>query len=308
MATAREMGAVSLGIEADDSDFKRVSARTTRSIQEQGKEFRRLNLRLKATNTGFRALQSSMRGLGRLSRVAALGAGGLVAAFALVANRSKAAVTALGNTASESLTLADTLGISTENLEALTAAMGDAGVTSNQTASGLRAFARNLNTAASGANIQSEALARIGLEARDLLSLGIDEAFFRFTEALNLTTTGSERLAVAQELLGGRGAALVGAVDGNVTAFRRLRDELQANEVLSNEQLRDIAALNDSYQQFSRSLDRDVNRSIIRGAEGWDRWARAAQVVQKSIRAFTLGPLGQFFGRIASILLSLIHI
>lgn len=105
--------------------------------------------------------------------------------------------------------LADSLGITTENLVGLQYAADLSGVSSEELASGLTKMLKVVGEAGTGAKSAVEALDRIGLSAEMLKGQSPDQVFATIADRLNGITDPAERAAATMEIFGKGGRGLI---------------------------------------------------------------------------------------------------
>jgi hypothetical protein len=107
---------------------------------------------------------------------------------------------------------ADAIGIGVNELKALEKAAAAAGVSADQVEAGFKRLGNNLTTAfMDGGSAAARSLALVGLNARDLLNLPVDQQMTKIAEAISKIESPAIRSAVAMDLLGKGGDRLVQA-------------------------------------------------------------------------------------------------
>jgi hypothetical protein len=201
----------------------------------------------RAKNTA-NGLQLSLSSLGKLSLAAGV-----------------AAVTSLGMalaaSARESINLADdmykasqSLGIGTEELSRLRYAAELSGLTFEQLQANLGKFNRSLYSAAQGEGAAAGALERLGISATDAQGnlKGTTEVLTEIAEAFKGMPDGVEKSALAMEIFGRSGAAMIPFLNMGADGIRELTAEADRfGVVISEETGRDAEAFNDNLARLS---------------------------------------------------------
>lgn len=162
---------------------------------------------IKAFDQTQKALRGIQAAFGKLSKVffnfktalvAAVGAGGL----GLLVSNSLKATNALAKTASK-------IGTTTEALSALQYAGQLTGVEVNTMNMALQRFTRRASEAAVGTGEAKGAIRELGIDARQLVRLPLDERMLVLADAFENVQSEADRLRLAFKLFDSEGAALV---------------------------------------------------------------------------------------------------
>lgn len=100
------------------------------------------------------------------------------------------------------LDLADQLGITTESLSAMKQAFDESGTSAEQVSGALGIMQRNLFSAASGTGAQADAIAALGLNINDLLSMAPDEQFAQIASAIAGIENPTAKAGLATQIFG----------------------------------------------------------------------------------------------------------
>lgn len=142
----------------------------------------------------------------RTTRAAAL-------ALSSAAGAAAAALTALtkaGFTSIDTLAkTADNLGVTTEAYASLSHAANLAGVSQTALDSSFKRMARSISDASDGLSTAERSLAALGLSSEELLQLSPEKQFSAIADALNSVDNATRRAALAQQVFGRSGTALL---------------------------------------------------------------------------------------------------
>lgn len=273
-----------------------------------------LQTKLTIDNKEFkRGLQESANATESFSRKAKLG---FAAAGAIIAGGLVAAVSALSSVMSQAeervSKLVDTstrLGVGIPQLQRLQYAAQQSGIGIDSINSALGKLSRNIGSAVSGNKQAAESFARIGLNAQQLVNMGVDQQYIAISEAIKSLKTPAEQAAAAVAIFGRGGlqqlSLLKDNVSGLVDEFKGLGIELTSNQAKSLEAYGDSASkLGTVWEGFKNQLaaalagpfkhvlDWIIESSIKMGGLG-----SVAQYVAKAILSTASNLIG-FFGAI----------
>lgn len=161
--------------------------------------------------------------------------------------------------------LAQVTGIGTEKLSVLKVAAEETGVSMDEMNAGLRRFATamgNLQTGSGGGKIAAD-LKAIGLSAKDLQGLPLDQQLQKVVDAMAKYADGTNKMAVANALFGRSGSELLplfsALADGGMARFTE--EARAAGQVISEEDGQaairfeaQLSSLKGSLEGLTRSL------------------------------------------------------
>jgi hypothetical protein len=185
-----------------------------------------VNITIKAfdkTKKGFGSVASGIKkvtGAVFSMRTALVGAAGL-AGFGLLVKSSLSATDSLAKTASK-------IGTTTEALSALRYAADITGVATTTMDMALQRFTRRTAEAAKGTGEAKGALQRLGISARELVNMPLDQRMLVLADAFSKQTNESEKLALAFKLFDSEGAALVNTLSLGREGLTKLLGEAKA--------------------------------------------------------------------------------
>ena len=152
---------------------------------------------LKTIGSGLRTLTKPLLNM-KTALVGLLGAGGIT----LLVRQSLLATDALSKTASK-------IGTTTDALSALQYAGKLTGVEVNTMNMALQRFSRRASEAANGTGEAKGAIRELGIDARDLVKLPLDERMLVLADAFQGVKSESDKLRIAFKLFDSEGASLV---------------------------------------------------------------------------------------------------
>ncbi len=164
---------------------------------------------------GLKSLTSSVFSL-RTALIAAAGVGG----FAFLTKRSMNATDQLAKTASK-------IGATTEALSGLRYAADLTGVSTQTMDMAMQRFARRTAEAAQGTGEAKGAIKELGIDAKELVQLPLDERMVVLADAFQGVSTESDKLRLAFKLFDSEGAALVNTLGLGGDGLRELLNEAE---------------------------------------------------------------------------------
>lgn len=204
-----------------------------------GRAFREVNSSLGRMGSSVTRVAGSLRGM-----VGILGAG----LFARGAKGSLEFADKIGK-------LNSRLGASTEFLSEMRFAAEQTGVTFETFTMGLQRMQRRVAEAAQGTGEAKNALIELGINAKKLVGLSLEDQFDVIAEALSEVGSESDQVRLAMKLFDSEGVALLQTMEGGAEAVRALRDEAKGLGVsLSKDATDGAAEANDAINRISTSL------------------------------------------------------
>jgi len=219
-----------------------------------------VSIRIKAFDQTQRALRGIQAAFGRLSKVffsfktALVGAVGAAGIGLLISNSLKA-TDALAKTASK-------IGTTTEALSALQFAGQLTGVEVNTMNMALQRFTRRASEAAVGTGEAKGAIRELGIDARQLVRLPLDERMLVLADAFENVKSESDRLRLAFKLFDSEGAALVNTLSqGRAGLSEMLGEARSLGIVMSSNAAEGVEDANDALLRLG-SLFTGVTRQV----------------------------------------------
>lgn len=200
---------------------------------------------------------------GAKTEKAAESASGAIGKIAVAAGAATTAALAFGtamlrsgiNAADAAGETAKKLGVTTEFLTAMQYAASLSSVSTEQLNGALASMVRNLSKAADNAGPAKKAIKELGLDAKELETLGPEQAILRIADALDRVPSAMDRARIAGDVFGKANTAVVNVLEGGSKAVGDLIKE--ANDlgvVIDGKAARSADAFNDSLTRMSASL------------------------------------------------------
>lgn len=190
------------------------------------------NIRLRAKNeTGaaFKKLENDLNAMqGQLRTVT-----NTVLTLAGIGGFGAAIKSAL-DTADATAKMSDRLGIATEKMTGLKYAADLSGVSTETLNTALRGMTNAVDAANQGTAQQAIALRNLGLSAKDLINIPVDQQFERITEALAKMSNVTQRNAIAMDIFGGRATEVLQMIGDGTEGIRTAQKEAEAFGVALN--------------------------------------------------------------------------
>ena len=151
---------------------------------------------------------------------------------------------------------ADRIGISIQALAGLQMAAELTGVANSQLNLGLQRMTRRVAEAAQGTGEAVKALAELGLSARELNSLTVDQQFNKIAGAMNQVKGQSDRVRLAMKLFDSEGVALVNTLKLGEKGLNDIAEETKRfGNAISRVDAAKIEAVHDEFTRMGAALD-----------------------------------------------------
>ena len=210
------------------------------------------------TKKGFGSVASGLKkvtGAVFSMRTALVGVAG-AAGFGLLVKSSLSATDSLAKTASK-------IGTTTEALSALRYAADITGVATTTMDMALQRFTRRTAEAAKGTGEAKGALQTLGISARELVNMPLDQRMLVLADAFSKQTNESEKLALAFKLFDSEGAALVNTLGLGREGLTELLGEARAlGVVMSSDAAQGVEDANDALTKL-KSLFKGVTDQTV---------------------------------------------
>ena len=216
---------------------------------------------IKAFDQTQKALRGIKAAFGKLSKVffnfktalvAAVGAGGL----GLLISNSLKATDALAKTAGK-------IGTTTEALSALQYAGQLTGVEVNTMNMALQRFTRRASEAAVGTGEAKGAIRELGIDARDLVQLPLDQRMLVLADAFDGVKSETDKLRLAFKLFDSEGAALVNTLGLGRNGLSELLGEARAlGAVMSSEAAAGVEDANDEFLKLNTIFKGIIDQTV----------------------------------------------
>lgn len=157
---------------------------------------------------------------------------------------------------------ADRLGTTPEIFDALSKSAKSAGVDAGTLESSLSRMQALLSDAAAGGKETSAALASIGLDAKKLIDLSLDDQLAAIADGLASVGNAADRTAAARKIFGKGGAALLPLLQGGGSGLRSTMDQFR--DPALNEAAKNAGRLNDALDLVKMTVKSTV-ASVVFG-------------------------------------------
>jgi hypothetical protein len=203
----------------------------------------------------------------------------------------------------ELITTAERLGLATQALQQWQYVANLADVDAGELSAGFRILQRNIIGATEGGEEQTKAFQKLGLSMADLKGADLDAVLTKAADGFAKLENPIQRTALAQQIFGRGGAALVPLLSKGSAGVQELKDEFIAlGGGLNNETLAAANAADDAFKRLRlgmRSLTANAVTPFINGAirvATWlkdvivrfKQWERGTAIVKAAIIALTI--------------------
>ena len=196
---------------------------------------------LARANTGMRTLQTQTQRTGRAAKKASLAFAGIgTAILAQGLQQARKAVAFLTTDFAASTDMAAkqarALGLTIGSLQRLTFASKIAGASQKDVTTGLRVLAKRLRDARLGLSTAKKAFAEVGISAKSLKGQRLDVVFKRLANRFKGIADPAQKAALAQELFGRGGLALINTLNLGSAGIGKLGDRAQRLGIVMSQQ------------------------------------------------------------------------
>ncbi|MET4696943.1 phage tail tape measure C-terminal domain-containing protein [Endozoicomonas lisbonensis] len=228
---------------ADDSRYQQA---ITRAIDANNRYSRSTRQTSENTKKDFDLVSQS----GEVLKSTMIGVGGAIAgAFAVSSIQSYISVTmeAMDQTGK----FAGRIGISTDALQGLRYAAGQAGVGMRDLDTSLQRMTRRVSEVADGTGVAQSALEELGLSATELNKLSPDQQLRAIAEAMRGVTSENDRLRLSVKLFDQGGAGMVNLLAEGSEGLQAMEDRARrVGRVLDAELIANVQDANDAIDDF----------------------------------------------------------
>ena len=217
-----------------------------------------LNITIRAFDKTSKALSTATAGLRKVggavlsAKTAIVGLVG-AAGFGALIKQGLAAGDSLAKTA-------DKIGVTTEALAGMRHAAELTGVSTETMDMALQRFTRRASEAAIGTGEAKGALKELGINAKELAKLPLDEQMEIVADAMGGLETQADRVRIAMKLFDSEGVALVNTLGGGSAALREMIDEAETLGItLDRVETAQIEAANDAFTRAKGVITGLVN-------------------------------------------------
>ena len=181
------------------------------------------------TKKAFGSVKSGLVGIGKVAVSTVAKVAKIGAAFAAAAGASAIALTKMSMSAIDNLSkTASKIGVTTEALVGLQHAAELTGVSTDTMNMALQRLTRRVSEAAEGTGEAVGALRELGLDAREMENLPLDEQMNRIADAMLDVESQSDKVRLAMKLFDSEGVALVNTMKNGSAGLKEFAKETQA--------------------------------------------------------------------------------
>ena len=228
MAGSKRIGGIRFGVSMDTAGIKKGAKKGETAIQG-------FTRRIK----GFSA--TTVKSFGVMGTAAA-------GAFGVMVKSQFSAVDSLAKTA-------DKIGATTEALAGMRHAAELTGVQSNTLDMALQRMTRRLSEAGRGTGEAKDAIAELGLNAKTLAGLSVDQQFSRVADAMNKVANQGDRVRLGFKIFDSEGVALVNTLKlGSKGLFEAAREADRLGLSISRVDAAKIEAANDAVTRMKSAF------------------------------------------------------
>jgi hypothetical protein len=248
------IGALRVSLSADTASFEQGMARARRSAATNAT----------AIQKSFGALKASVAGF-----ASALTVGALVAA-------GKASL----EYASHLGELADTLGLTTKDLQTFSFAAGQVGISQEELETGIQKLTISMGKAQLGSKAQADAFKAIGISIDELKGKNAGDVFRLIADRLEKVSDRSQRAAIEVALFGKAGAKLDNLLSGSQGRLNELSDAAERlGIVLSDDQIQKADQTADKIRALQTVLKAQIAGAVADNADSILALAHALSVL-----------------------------
>lgn len=240
----------------------------------------KLNTGLRAASAKLKAFGNDVRNIGlRTMAVGSAAAGALVGAGKYFASAGDSAAKAAKRT-----------GMTAEAFSGLAYAADMSGASVEELEGGIRRMQRTLGEAVAGEKTAEEALAALGLTAKDLMGLTPEKQIEALADRLASVKNPAMKAAAAMEIFGRGGTALLPLLDEGAAGIADLVAEAERlGLIVSSEDAAKAEELNDAFDRMWKTIKRvafDAGAALAPTLQRVAEWiTRAAVTTSQWVRA-----------------------
>ena len=160
--------------------------------------------------------------------------------------------------------MAQRLGITTQSLSELTFVARQFGLEQDELADTMKDLSERIADAAANGGTYAEALNRLGLNARALASMNMEEQFLTVVDSLGKLKTQGDKAFVSMELMADAGFKLVNMADAGADKISEMRKEAQELGASINDvDAQQIAEANKTFAKLRASIEGVLKRIAV---------------------------------------------
>ena len=207
----------------------------------------------------FKVLGNLNRQIGQVGQRMAMAGAGVTALGTAITAPLAAAATAFATVGDAVQKMASRTGMSTEAVSSLGYAAEQSGTDMATLEKGVRGMQRAMDAAATKGGEAAELFQRLGLDVRALSQLSPEDQFVAIADALSGVQDPGKRAALAMQVFGKAGAALLPLLEGGAAGIAELQAEaIRLGIVMDRDTANAATALGDAVDAMGKGL-----RSIV---------------------------------------------
>jgi hypothetical protein len=247
-------------------------------------------VKLSARDAGLQsALEKNRLRVLKFGSVVAKAGLGLITAGATGLAAFAGVFTAAVNRGTEFATIAKQLGSSVESVSSLAYAFETVGIAIDETRDTMKDLVKNISAASAGGG-PAEAFRQIGVNAKALMGLPLDEQYAAIADGLAGIKNPADRARLAMEILGEGGLKLVPVLAKGGAELRRLAAEgRELGSVMDNETAAKSEQVSKSFTRAWNAMKfavLSVGEALLPQADSIEDVAKVIVDVAKSVRGF----------------------
>jgi hypothetical protein len=170
------------------------------------------------------------------------------AGIGLLVKSSLQSIDTLGKTATK-------LGVTSQALQKLRYASNLAGVETRTVDMAVQRFTRRLSEAANNTGEAKDALKELGLNAKELTKLSLDQQMLKLADAFDDVQSSGDKVRLAFKLFDSEGVAFVNTLQGGSAALQQMFQEAEGlGFILSSSAVKGVEQANDAFTKLKTML------------------------------------------------------
>lgn len=158
----------------------------------------------------------------------------------------------------------DRLGIATEELQALQFAAEQTGVESRTLEMGLQRMTRRISEAAKGSGEAKDAIKELGLDAKNLSQLPLEQQFTSIAGAMEGVSNQGDKVRLAMRLFDSEGVALINTLDAGEEGLQGFADEAERLGLsLTRVDAARVEAANDAINRAQTMIQGQLQQAVV---------------------------------------------
>ena len=223
--------------------------------------------------------------------------GGAAAAFLSVAaiQQLGVAVRDAANKLGDLKDAADAIGITTDALQKLQYSAQLSGVSSDVLQTSLSKLSKNLGDAAMGGTTAKKALDTLGLSGASLAAMPLDKALGVVADKMSSIENPAQRAALATELFGKSGLAMVNMLADGSSGLNAMADEAEKlGVVINRDVIENAAAAADKLDAMSMVISANLTEALVNLAPLLISTAQGIASIVAGVNDFSFGDLNYY--------------